>query len=267
MNHGFRTRYIMSEQEMAAPKNYVVEVTSNEGESKRHSTDCYQNALYEVMCLMNPSVHMIVIKDADDKSFNGGYQRWNREREVYGNEWHEGEVGELITLGPIRQVNIVGSLDEHGVLTPNPYANKSNKHHWWGLAQHIERYTHFTKTDPDESKLDNVALLMRLDEIKRLAIAFAEIADHQVSKGQKPNIEFIRAGKNSKVSLFQVKDYLNQDYSDDPEYEALVKNLGNVVDSIYSTAEGGIVNDFTRNHAFNTVWACIQNQWKDLVLF
>lgn len=267
MNHGFRTRYIMSQEDMVAAKNYVVEVTSNEGKSKKHITDCYQNALYEVMCLMNPSVHMIVIKDVDDNSFNGGYQRWDREREVYGNEWHECDVDELIVLGPIREVNVMGTVDDLGIITPSPYAKNSNKHHWWGLARHIERYIHFTETDPEESKLDNDDLLIRLNEIKSLAVVLAEIADHKISKGQKPSIEFIKAGKNSKVHLFQVLSYINQDHSDDPEYEVLIKKLGGVIDSIHSATKEGITNEYTRNQAFNLVWACIQNQWRDLVLF
>lgn len=263
MNHTFNPSRIMSDKEMFTGKDYAVHVTSNEGKKREHVMDCYRNALTKAMHCMNPNVHMIVIKEIDDKGFNGGLQRWDRNREVYGNDWEECDVDDLITLGKIVQFINVGTTDEYQDFDPIPDVSKKAKHHWWGLSIHMQRYADYLINDTSEHNWANAFLLKGLFKQVALVRVFAEICDYKEQNQQSTKFPFMKSGKNSKVTLQSITDYTDADFSEDPELDTLISKLRYAVEDTYPVDAG----DYTKSHDFSVAWKDIRWQWQDMVAF
>ncbi|MBO6225487.1 MAG: hypothetical protein J6N72_08600 [Psychrobacter sp.] len=265
MNHTFSPSRIMTDEEMATGKDYAVHVTSNEGKNKVHIMDCYHNALYKVMCCMNPNVHMIVIKEVDDKSYNGGLQRWDRERAVDGNHWEECEVDELITIGKIVEVIFIGNTGDD----MSTVARKKAKHHWWSLLSHMERYTEYLKNDNSENRNDNSEIwrdpFILEDTYKEMALVqvLAEICDYNELNNQPTKFPFMKSGKNSKVTLTAITDYLDSDVSQDLALAAVMLKLEQAIKEICGEGKP----EYIQSLKFSLAWKSIRYHWKDLVAF
>ena len=262
MNHTFNPRRIMTDKEMLMRKDYTVKVTSNEGKEKKHVMDCYRNALTKVMHCMNPSVHMIVIKEADDNRYSGGLQRWDREREVDGNDWEECNVDDMMVLGKIVEVIFI-DIDGDQASTAATVARKKAKHHWWSLLSHMGRYAEYLKNDTGESSWANPLLLKRLVGEMALVQALAEICDHKELHQQPTKFPFLKSGKNSKVTLAAMTEYLEGDFNDDPVLAVMTLKLKEAVEAM--TVEGK--SEYMRSHEFSMSWRTIRYQWQDLVAF
>lgn len=262
MNHTFNPRRIMSDKEMLMQKDYVVEITSNEGKKKEHVMGCYRNALTKVMHCMNPSVHMIIIKESDDKRYSDGLQRWDREREVDGNDWEECDVDDMIVLGKIVEVIFI-DIDSDQASTNATVARKKAKHHWWSLLSHMERYAEYLKNNTSESSWANPLLLKRLHGEMALVQALAEICDHKELHQQPIKFPFLKSGKNSKVTLAAITEYLEDDFNADPALVAMILKLRDAVEAM--TVEGK--NEYMKSHEFSMSWRAIRYQWQDLVAF
>lgn len=263
MNHTFNPSRIMSDKEMFTRKDYAVHVTSNEGKKREHIMDCYRNALTKVMHCMNPSVHMIVIKEVDDKSYSGGLQRWDRQREVYGNEWDECDVNDLITIGKIVQFVNVGPIDEYGDFEPIPASSRKAKHHWWGLSLHMQRYADYLINDRSEDNWANPFLLKGLFKQVAIVRVLAEICDYKELNKQSTKFPFMKSGKNSKVTLAAITDYMNGDFSEDIEMANMIVKLREAVDAICKEHE----TEYMKSFNFSMEWKSIRGQWQDMVAF
>lgn len=85
--------------------DWVLEVTHNDGTKSIFGNDPtspktnYLNCVLQAKLRATPESHMIIIKK-DGRDF----QRWDRDRVVDSNEWHEvDDLSELKTLGKIVQ--------------------------------------------------------------------------------------------------------------------------------------------------------------------
>lgn len=266
MNHTFNPARIMSDKDMVKRQDYVVHVTSNEGKKKEHVMDCYRNALTKAMHSMNPNVHMIIINAVDDKRYNDALQRWDRVREVDGNEWEECAVDDLMTIGKIVEFVIVEQIDHEGNLVSCAKTHKKTKHHWWGLLRHMQRYGDFLNNDDSDDNWANGFLLKRLRETMQVVGILAEICDHKEQQQQPTKFPFMKSGKNSKVTLAAMTEYLNADYSDDPALASMIARLREAVDKA-GYSEYQTTNEFMRDESFSFMWRSIREQWQDLVYF
>lgn len=260
MNHNFYPRRFMSDKQMFKRKDYVVHVTSNEGKEKQHIIDCYRNALTKTMHLMNPNVHMIIIKEVGGISL----QRWDRVREVDGNEWQECDIDDLMTIGRIVEVIGVGAVDEKGDFIASTHSYKKIHHHWWSLLRHMHRYAVFLKNDKSDDNWANALLLKKLYKEIGIVEVFAEICDHKEQLQQPTNFPFMKSGKNSKVTLPVITAYLNADYSDDPLLSDLILKLKKAVGVVCDEDQS---SEYFREHNFTLAWKSIRYHWKDLVQF
>ena len=92
--------------------DWVLEVTYNDGTKSIFGNDPtspktnYINCVLQAKLRATPESHMIIIKK-DGRDF----QRWDRDRVVDSNEWHEvDDLGELKTLGKILQLREVSYI-------------------------------------------------------------------------------------------------------------------------------------------------------------
>ena len=260
MNHDFLPRRLMTDKKMLERKDYAVQITSNEGKQKQYVVDCYRNALTKAMHSMNPNVHMIVIKEVEGMSL----QRWDRVREVDGNEWEECDVDNLITLGKIVESIEVGAFDKHGDFIDSPHTHKRAEHHWWSLLSHMKRYGDFLINNESDDNWANGLLYKKLHKAMEVVKIFAEICDHKEQQQQSTKFPFLKSGKNSKVTLLMMQDYINTDYSDDPELATLILKLKKAVEDVCDEERA---SEYFKKHNFEIAWKSIRWLWQDLVAF
>ena len=260
MNHDFSPRRLMTDKEMLKRKDYVVQITSNEGKQKQYVSDCYRNALTKAMHSMNPNVHMITIQEVEGMIL----QRWDRVREVDGNEWEECDVDDLITLGRIVESINVGTVGNDGDFIASAHPHNAADHHWWSLLSHMKRYGDFLINDKSDDNWANNHLYKQLSKEMAVVEIFAEICDHKEQQQQTTKFPFLKSGKNSKVTLPVMSEYLNADYSDDPELKALILKLKKAVEDVCDEAKA---SEYFKNHNFDISWKSIRWHWQDLTAF